>query len=298
LSTPSAPSLSSPSNGSSTCDNTPTFNWSSVSGAVSYDIQVSTSSSFSSLEINQTTSNTSYTPPTPLSAGTHYWRVRTNAACGSGDWSSIWSVTIMEIPSPPTLSSPPNGSNTCDTTPTVCWSSVTGATSYRLQVSSSSAFGSPIIDESGLSSTCYTPSSALSPGTYYWRVNGANTCGTSAWSSAGNFAVIAIPAPPTLSSPADNGQVADRTPTFRWNAATWASSYRIQVSTSSSFATLLADQTTSDTSYTAVSEFSLGTYYWRVRASNACGTGSWSPTRSFEVIEAFEIFLPAVMKNY
>jgi hypothetical protein len=92
---PSAPNLLSPDDGSSTSDDTPTFTWSSVSGATSYSIQVSTSSTFSTLEINETTSDTSYTPGSPLPAGTHYWRVRASNTCGDGPWSSTWSVIVV-----------------------------------------------------------------------------------------------------------------------------------------------------------------------------------------------------------
>jgi hypothetical protein len=187
--TPSAPSLYSPSNGSSTCDNTPTFDWGSVSGAQSYSIQVDNDSDFSSPEIDAITYNTYYIPTTSLSTGTYYWRVRGSNDCGTSGWSSAWNFTIIETPSSPSLSSPSNGSSTYDTTPYFDWSSVSGATSYCIQVDNDSSFSSPEIDTM-TSNSYYTPVTPLSPGTYYWRVRASNSCGDSSWSSVWSVNIL------------------------------------------------------------------------------------------------------------
>jgi hypothetical protein len=69
---PSAPFLYLPPNGSSVCNTTPYFEWSSVSGVDFYYIEVGNNSNFSSLEIEDRTPNPYYTPGTPLSPGTYY----------------------------------------------------------------------------------------------------------------------------------------------------------------------------------------------------------------------------------
>ena len=48
--------------------------------------------------------------------------------------------TTATIPAAPTLSSPTNGATGVSTSPTLTWNTSSGATSYRLQVSTSSAF--------------------------------------------------------------------------------------------------------------------------------------------------------------
>ena len=59
----------------------PTFTWTGVSGATGYVIQVSKSSTFSSLLVNATVVGTSYTPASNLPANqTLYWRVYTRGA--------------------------------------------------------------------------------------------------------------------------------------------------------------------------------------------------------------------------
>ena len=285
LSTPGAPGLSSPSNGSTTDDSTPFFDWGTVSGATSYRIQVDNNSSFSSLEIDQTTSSSSYTPSSALSDDTYYWRVRASNSCGSGSWSASWSVTTTcPVPTTPSLSSPSNGSTTCDTTPYFDWSSVSGATSYHIQVDNNSNFSSPVIDTT-TSNSNYTPGSALSPGTYYWRVRASNSCGDGSRSSSRNFTILSTPSTPSLSSPSNGSTTDDRTPFFDWGSVSGATSYRIQVDNNSGFGSPEIDQTTSSSSYAPSSALSDGTYHWRVRASNSCGDGSWSTVWNVTISE-------------
>jgi hypothetical protein len=47
---------------------------------------------------------------------------------------------------------------------------VEGAGSYHLQVDDDSEFGSPEVNENGVSENTFTPKGTLNKGTYYWRV--------------------------------------------------------------------------------------------------------------------------------
>jgi len=91
-----APTLISPPNGATDVSLTPTFNWSPVSDALSYYLQLSTSSDFSSPLLFQV-AGPPYTLPSQYSLSTnttYYWRVR--AAKGSvefSSWSSVWHFT-------------------------------------------------------------------------------------------------------------------------------------------------------------------------------------------------------------
>jgi serine protease AprX len=280
---PSAPSLMSPSDGSSTCDATPAFDWSSVSGATSYRIQVDNNSGFTSPEIDTTSASSDYTPTSALSPGTYYWRVGAYNSCGDSSWSASRSFTILSKPSTPSLMSPSNGSGTCDATPAFDWSPVSGATSYRIQVDNNSGFTSPEIDTTSASSD-YTPTSALSPGTYYWRVLSSSSCGDSSWSARRSFTILSEPSTPSLMSPSDGSGTCDATPAFDWSSVSGATSYRIQVDNDSGFASPEIDTTSASFDYTPTSALSPGTYYWRVQASNSCGDGSWSESSSFTIL--------------
>lgn len=73
---PAAPALLSPAAGASTSDTTPTLTWAAVNRGMKYEVQLSTSSSFSTLTQRRTGTGTILTT-TALSRGvTYYWRVR------------------------------------------------------------------------------------------------------------------------------------------------------------------------------------------------------------------------------
>jgi hypothetical protein len=81
----STPSLVSPEDGTNTNDNTPTFVWTSVAGANSYLLQLDTVATFDSPNLCNVTipgATTSYTPVSPLTDGTWYWRVAANDSEG------------------------------------------------------------------------------------------------------------------------------------------------------------------------------------------------------------------------
>ncbi|MDD3559547.1 MAG: T9SS type A sorting domain-containing protein, partial [Melioribacteraceae bacterium] len=92
---PPVPTLVSPANGSTTSDQTPTFDWTNSTGATGYDLQVDNNSNFSSPEINTSPTSSDYTPSGNLAYGTYYWRVRAKNANGTSNWSSVWSFTIQ-----------------------------------------------------------------------------------------------------------------------------------------------------------------------------------------------------------
>jgi subtilisin family serine protease len=91
-----------------------------------------------------------------------------------------------------------------------------------------------------------------------------------------------VPEAPTLVSPSDGTPNASRTPTLTWNASTGATSYHVQASTSSSFASLTYDNASvTGTSVTLPLLDRKTTYFWHVSASNSNGTSAYSSTFSF-----------------
>jgi hypothetical protein len=98
---PTAPVLSSPSNGA-TVGSRPSFSWSassdSASGVDSYTLEIDTSTSFSTANLKRYSGivTTSFTLPVDLSSGTWYWRVRAKDKAGNnGSWSSTWSFHVQ-----------------------------------------------------------------------------------------------------------------------------------------------------------------------------------------------------------
>lgn len=80
------------------------------------------------------------------------------------------------IPLPPTLLNPLNGALNIQLTPNLKWNMIVligELSSFRLQVSATQNFSSPLIDSSGITSDSFkVPTGVLDPNTqYYWRVN-------------------------------------------------------------------------------------------------------------------------------
>jgi len=101
------------------------------------------------------------------------------------------------------------------------------------------------------------------------------------------YSVFGAPPPPpgltapTLVSPSNGAPNVPRTVTLTWSAVSGATSYRVQVSTSSGFGTLVSDQTVTGTSAVVAGLGSRVTYFWRVNATDGTSTSPWSTVWSF-----------------
>lgn len=160
------------------------------------------------------------------------------------------------------------------------WNSSSGATSYYIDVSTSSifttfvsGFNNRLVSSiSGSTSTSATISGGISEGNiYYYRVRAANASGTS-----GNSNVITVTMLPAAPVALEETNVTATTFQANWNAASGATSYTIQYSVSSGFSPVYNTQNTTSTSISGLT-FPSGTiYYYRVRSSNSAGTSGWS----------------------
>lgn len=95
---PDTPTLASPSNGGEATTLYPQFDWNSVNGALSYQILISSDSSFNSVYINQNYLITnSYTVPLDnvlTNGSTYYWKVRAYNNNGYSNWSDTRSFIV------------------------------------------------------------------------------------------------------------------------------------------------------------------------------------------------------------
>jgi hypothetical protein len=218
LQAPAPPTQVSVPNGSTSQPLTPTLDWNDVPGALTYRLQVSSNQDFINPEIDAANlTSSSYEVPSGILNNDITYRWRVFASNGqNGDWSQTWSFTTIAAQSPPAtpaLVSPPDESTGQTTNPTLDWGNVTGASSYRVQVSTDLGFTAIVVDVSDLASSGYSiPSSTLSYSThFYWRARASNQAGTSQWSAAWNFTTASQP---LIQSPSDTttvsmGQVYD-----------------------------------------------------------------------------------------
>ncbi|MBD3193227.1 MAG: hypothetical protein GF308_21515 [Candidatus Heimdallarchaeota archaeon] len=175
----------------------------------------------------------------------------------------------------PILSSPNNGEELDDPTPTLSWNGVTGATDYQIQIDDYDSFNSPFIDDTTID-TQYT-SSSLGEDTYYWRVRAKDDYNTwGLWSDIWEFSIDTGLAAPILTSPSDTSEIHYYTTTFQWNSVTGATEYQIQIDDYDNFNSPNFDKSTTETEYTPA-QLADDTYYWRVRAKNEFDVwGTWS----------------------
>jgi hypothetical protein len=90
------------------------------------------------------------------------------------------------------------------------------------------------------------------------------------------------PKSPTLVSPLNGSGNITAYPTMNWNASTGTSSYRLQVSGSTTFNPLVFEDSTISAKNQEIGPLIDNTvYYWRVLAKNSNGSSTWSPVWSF-----------------
>jgi hypothetical protein len=95
-----APTLISPTNGATNQPLLPTFSWTAEAGAISYDLDVATDSSFNNIVLSEAgLTDTSYIPAASLDyETTYYWRVKANGDCANSDFSTVFSFTTEGEP--------------------------------------------------------------------------------------------------------------------------------------------------------------------------------------------------------
>jgi len=195
-----APTLVGPGDGTTVSSTTPTFSWSSVSGANKYWLTVASSRSTLPTDPNATScpgcvisvslSATSYTPASGvLAAGsTYWWQVQAfndlTSPITQGAYSTQWSFSTPGVPPTPTNPSPGSTSSPgpvlASTTVTFSWTASSGATYYDLGVRDV-ASGTLVVNVQP-TGTSYT--ATLSPGKQYrWNVAACNTAGCSSFTT-------------------------------------------------------------------------------------------------------------------
>ena len=186
---PATPNLSLPLNEAINVEIPPTLSWNESTGATSYTLQVSLDDQFTSFVYDQIGLTDTSQQVTGLNyLTTYYWRVNATNSYGTSDWSGVWTFTTTgTAPAASTLLLPTNGSTEQTIDPTLSWNASTGATSYTLQVSLDDQFTSFVYDQIGLTDTSQQVTGLNYLTTYYWRVNAANSYGTSDWSGVWTF---------------------------------------------------------------------------------------------------------------
>lgn len=285
---PSPAALSSPANGSTDLDASPTLTWLPALGATAYELQVATDTLMTSVVLSdQNVAGTSRVATGLNYLTKYFWRVRGKSGAGVGEYSEVWSFTTRtSAPNTPALVSPADGASGQPTALTLVWHRIPTATSYRVQVSTEGTFTTGLIVDDPAMIDTVKSLTGLALGTqYFWRVNASSPGGTSDYSSTFSFTTVAsIPGSVTLLTP-ENGASADAASvTFTWQAAAGATKYWHELAVDPLFQFVVVDSTLSGTSKTITGLIANQTYYWRVKAGNISGWGPYSEGRNFIAI--------------
>ncbi len=258
----------------------PTFQWSAVSGAVSYQLVAYDQATNATVLNLDVTSSSSYTAPigTFLPGHSYLWQI--SAIEANGTSSAISSAVAFNLPAigVPTLIAPAAGASVYTATPTFQWSAVTGATSYNLEVIDTAAPSSPVIN-AVVNGTSYTPTLSLVLGhNYSWFVSANETldgvvfAGSASTSATLSVLQLGTPMPIWPS----NKALASTTPIFSWSSVSGAANYVLTL-TDLTANTALAPISVTGTSYTPSTPLTMGdSYQWQVQAVDSLGDMSLS----------------------
>ncbi|NUN08494.1 MAG: VCBS repeat-containing protein [Ignavibacteriaceae bacterium] len=278
-----------------------TLLWRKEQASDNYHLQVSELPDFSSLMIVNDTNrvDTSYQLSGLQYSKTYYWRVRGKNIRGYGSYSARrFTVKLATV----VLAAPVNDSTVNTQIPRLTWFKVTGAQNYHLQVATDTGFTTPFIDNQNLADSFYTMPTLVYGQSYYWRVKARSGQNNGDFSQRRKFTVY-YPAPvaPVLIAP-DSGSVNHpvQNVLLRWNFVTGTTAYHVQVAKDPAFAQnqiIYNDSTLTGTQRLLPVLGTSTKYYWRVRAKNQGGWGSYSNVWNFSTIVPPPVDLSAVSSN-
>jgi hypothetical protein len=206
-----APVMAHPVNNSEDVACTPTlFQWAAAEGALSYELVIDDDAGFQQpvLTLSGLT-GTQVAVEDLLHYSQYYWRIRSHGVQGTGPWSPTagFFTAYWDQTPPPAPATPLNGAVNVNLDPTVLvWNFVTGAQSYRVQVSADPGFADTVVDTTGVLAHYVLLRNVLQPATtYWWRVMCDGLAGWSEWSVIRNLTTMQTTHVPAGQVPADWG---------------------------------------------------------------------------------------------
>lgn len=156
------------------------FFWRFVSGAIYYNLQLSTINSTATYSTTDTTLRVNN-----LSKLTNYtWKVEAINNGGTSYYTGGFTfTTVPAVPAAPALVTPASAAAGVNRATRFVWRASVNANKYRLQVATDNAFATVVTDTLVLDTTAVLATPLLANADYYWRVNAQNFGGAGAWSA-------------------------------------------------------------------------------------------------------------------
>ena len=293
-----APTLTSPANNALVASTLVTFHWNAVSAATMYELEVMNVNSGFIFKNPVLSGSFTFTTQSgfPDNGTPFRWRIRAGNNDGWGAWSAYRNFVngsapagqTTPPPTAPTVSLPvapvltvPAASATIDgSSISFQWNPSSGANKYELlvtKISDGSPFRNQVLGEQTYTNQIGFPNDGSQ---FRWKVRAGNAAGWGSWSDERTFTNSGTLGVPLLTSPAANANLFGSAVTFRWNAASGATRYNLEVRKVSDN-TLFRSQELGNVTSVSVTGFpNDGTEYkWRVLAGNL---SFWSDTWSVE----------------
>ena len=255
----SAPALTAPTTGA---NGAYTLSWTAVANAESYLLSESYNNGPWVMSYNGPALNYSFSG---RPAGTYHHSITSCNAAGCAPPSPAQVVAVVHAPTQaPALTAPAQSTSGSYM---VSWSSVSGATRYRLEESAGGAWS--LVHDGAANSKAIVGKNA---GTYSYRANACNVAGCGPVSATVTVTEIDPPgAPPSLFAPAVN---ANGSYTVTWTAVAGSSSYQLEESINSGAWSLVGNDGSTSRSFTGKASYL--DHQYRVRACNSAGCGALS----------------------
>lgn len=282
-----------------------TLAWNPVPGTQEYEVQVSTDQSFTDptkLETFKTISTT-LVVPRPQVATSYWFQVRARLSTATSGASAVYtgystprSYSVSALPSAQRRE--PADDNTVVDDAVLDWDPILGAKTYDIQIATDPAFGSIVHERLNITGTSYARPATLNNDTYYWRVRASDVAGNvQVWTSRPTWRFSRswpdLPQPvypanpvdvdPSTPNDVDQGVVVDDLEFYyEWKPVRFASMYKVELATDSTFSDIVGACYTANTTYTPASQGGCmpgaeGTYWWRVSSMDQLGKDEWRP---------------------
>ena len=287
----------------------------SSAGAISYRLQVSTDSTFS------TTYNDTLITDTTCPANRqavlkitkslnnltkYYWRVNASNFGGTSPWSQVWNFTTLGNPEQVVLVYPAANSVNIPVALNFKWNktqdqlvarknelikntkSIATVSQYWLELTADTTNTNYLLNIISITDTTLHVTGLQNLTNYWWRVSAINETGWGAFTNWSKFStIIDTPGVASLFSPNSSSIIIDTAKSilFTWKSASFASSYELQIASNNNFNPALTDTAgITDTVFSYHPRNLAPSFYWRVRGSNIAGNGQWSAANSVSII--------------
>jgi Chitobiase/beta-hexosaminidase C-terminal domain/Divergent InlB B-repeat domain len=314
---PSKPGISSPADNMLVATLTPVLSVTNATDVdiydtITYDFDIASDAGFNTIVASApgvaqgAGGTTSWSLPQAQSLSedtTYFWRVRAKDNNGGmSDWASasFFVNTVNHPPTAPLVKSPTDGSEVATFTPSLVVNNATDpdrqSLMYTFELDTVNTFDSTTDHQisglvaEGSGTTSWTPTTLREDTTYYWRVKASDGQLDGPFTASAKFFVNTVneaPSVPTLNNPANGTWVTVLAPTLQVNASTDPDmdslTYEFQVSTDSTFSTLVTSADKAGTSWVVPMNLANNTqYWWRAQARDEHDLASgWMEPASF-----------------